>query len=136
MTDQSQPFVGEAGRREEGLELPPNRSQVLKTTPLLNPRVPVTDGAGVREGLRKTETRRVGARPGPAFLATEDDRKGHLLPCGPTDPHTSVETTRAEGVRGTEIRMRRDGTRAPRIPHSRVGRRRRGHKEAQTKREH
>lgn len=31
-------------------------------------------------------------------MATEDDRKGHLLPCGPRDPHTSVETTRAEGV--------------------------------------
>lgn len=36
-------LLGEVGRREEGVELPLNRTQIPETTPLLNSRVPSTD---------------------------------------------------------------------------------------------
>lgn len=67
--------MGEVGRKEEGLELPPNRSRSKKKPHPYSiqeslPQIRLGD----REGLRKTE-----ARPGTALMATEDDRKG-LLP--------------------------------------------------------
>lgn len=95
-------LLGEAERREEGVELPPNRSQTPTTTPLLNSGAPSTDWV---RGQRGPEDRnKIDHRMTERFIS---------LPWGPTDPHTHVETTRAEGVltgalphpRGTKIYM-------------------------------
>lgn len=60
-------LLGEAGRREKGVELPLNRTQIPETTSLLNSRVPSTDWAGRRGGLEKDRNKMSGdqTRDGP-----------------------------------------------------------------------